>query len=344
MHRLPRADATGGPSCMFKHPVAAIVSGASLVFFFLTQAANLIGIVHLPKDIREGLIAMSNVSTPLAYGILFVGLALLGYLIVEWLHNRAKQKKDGETTNLATEFDESFPDVRVADYPAVLALFEGHERDKLIPLLEAEKISAWARSGQGEPPPLRLPGNIWQSHYLVFFPKTVGLSKNQTFIRKNNRLESTYFDVHLNKAQLKKVWPAINFDEAPSADTPIWRAVEHVRAAIDDREQDKCFPTTLKAIRQAALDQKIKLRGRRELDKGSDTRTSFSEVRADIPYEYWKVSTIGALATDERCQDDVHTNPETAFAWGPKGIYEKNRYADLSVNMLEIKKAWPFKP
>jgi hypothetical protein len=74
MHRLPRADATGGPSCMFKHPVAAIVSGASLVFFFLTQAANLIGIVHLPKDIREALIAMSNVSTPLAYGILFVGL------------------------------------------------------------------------------------------------------------------------------------------------------------------------------------------------------------------------------------------------------------------------------
>ncbi len=33
-------------------------------------------------------------------------------------------------------------------------------------------------------------------------------------------------------------------------------------------------------------------------------------------------------------------NPETAFAWGPKGIDEKNRYASLTVNMQDIERTF----
>lgn len=124
-----------------------------------------------------------------------------------------------------------------------------------------------------------------------------------------------------------------------SYETPIARAVAHVRGAINDLNHEKCFPETLKAIRQAALDGKIKIRGRREIDTGPST--TFSDVRSDIPSDYWKVSTIGAMATDEKYSTDTHTNPETAYAWGPKGIYEKNRYTDLAVNMQEIKSVWP---
>lgn len=178
----------------------------------------------------------------------------------------------------------------------------------------------------------------------MFLPMMAGQTKNQTFIRKNGQIESTYFDVHLNKAQIKKIWPTIDdaVESSATYDTPIWRAVAHVRAAINDREQDKCFPTTLKAMRQSALDKKIRIRGRQEIDTGYGT--SFSDVRSDIAPEYWKVSTINALATDEKCQEEAHTNPETAFAWGPKGIYEKNRYSDLRVDMKEIKKLWPHEP
>lgn len=127
-------------------------------------------------------------------------------------------------------------------------------------------------------------------------------------------------------------------------DTPIWRAVAHIRVAINDTDHDKLYPTTLNVIRQAALDGKIKLRGRREIDTGG--RQQFSNVRSDISPEYWKVSTIGAMATDERYQGGSwpHTNPETAYAWGPKGVYEKNRYADLTVNMQEIRRLWPYDP
>jgi hypothetical protein len=279
-------------------------------------------------------------------------LAVVGFWLLT--RPRTEKKKPGDSGRFGhatvkqiphvepLEFAESYPDIRVADAPTVIELFEGKERDKLIPLLEAEKITAWGRLGFGDPPLLKMPGNIWRSNHLVFLPMTAGQTKNQTFIRKNGRIESTYFDVHLNKAQIKKIWPTI--DDAVESlspathDTPIWRAVTHVRAAINDREQDKCFPAT----RQAALDKKIKIRGCREIDTGPGI--SFSDVRSDIAPEYWKVSTIGALATDEKCQGDVHTNPETAFAWGPKGIYEKHYYADLRVDMKEIKKLWPHEP
>ena len=47
---------------------------------------------------------------------------------------------------------EHVPDIRVADLPNIVRLFEGKDGDKLIPLLEAEKLFAWARPmGKGEP-------------------------------------------------------------------------------------------------------------------------------------------------------------------------------------------------
>jgi hypothetical protein len=137
--------------------------------------------------------------------------------------------------------------------------------------------------------------------------------------------------------------PELNSLPAPDSpiDAPIWRAVAYVRRAINDTNHQKCYPATLTAIRQAALDGKIKLRGRREIDVGGGPQT-FSDVSSDIPAEYWKVSTIGALATSEEGWGSYpHTNPETLYAWGPKGIYEKKRYADLTVNMQEIKRLWP---
>ena len=108
------------------------------------------------------------------------------------------------------EIAESYPDIRVADAPTVIDLFEGKERDKLIPLLEAEKITAWARpmGAVGEPPPVRVDGKLWRNHHILFLPKNSGqFDLNQTYLKTNARQETIYYDIHLNKAQITKVWP-----------------------------------------------------------------------------------------------------------------------------------------
>lgn len=107
------------------------------------------------------------------------------------------------------EIAESHPDVRVADCPAVIALFEGPERDKLIPLLEAEKITAWGRRGRGEQPPTKILGTLWATHYLLYVPKTREGMQNQTFVRPKGGYESTFFDVLLNTKQIERVWPGV---------------------------------------------------------------------------------------------------------------------------------------
>ena len=122
---------------------------------------------------------------------------------------------------------------------------------------------------------------------------------------------------------------------------PIWRAVAHVRVAINDHDHSNCYPRTLTALRQAGADAKIIIRGRPEIDTSGPQ--TFSAVSSDIPAEYWKVSVLGAMATSELHHGNnmPHTNPESVWAWGPKGVHEKKHYSDLTVNMNDIKRIWP---
>jgi hypothetical protein len=119
--------------------------------------------------------------------------------ISEW--SNAPPHKPKEPDDIA----DSYPNLRVADLPRVAELFDG---DKLIPLLEAEKITAWGRRGSGEPPLIKIPSNIWASNDLYYLPKMQEQTRNQTFIRpKGRRYETIYFDVHLNRAQMERAWP-----------------------------------------------------------------------------------------------------------------------------------------
>jgi len=119
---------------------------------------------------------------------------------------------------------------------------------------------------------------------------------------------------------------------------PIYEAVAHVARILKDADAAKCFPRTLNALRQAAADGHLRVRGRKQTGTQS---MAFSGIHTDVPNAYWVNSTIGALATDKKHADDTHTNPETAFAWGAQGIEEKNRYADLQVNWNDILRLWP---
>jgi hypothetical protein len=108
---------------------------------------------------------------------------------------------------------DSYPNVRVADSPAVIDLFHGRERTKLIALLAAEKLSTWARRGTGVANDLvKRDGEIWNNHSFQFHPKGDGAGTiNQTFLRPNHPLEHvSYYDVCFNFAQLRRVWPTLS--------------------------------------------------------------------------------------------------------------------------------------
>jgi hypothetical protein len=120
--------------------------------------------------------------------------------------------------NLSDEYAEIIPNLRVADSPSVIDLFEGNERDRLFPLLEGDQLTAWARPMRGEAPgkeaaPVRLKGDIWKTHYFLFTPRTPGqFDRNQTFVKEKIGQISHYFDVFLNSRQIKRVWPDLEYE------------------------------------------------------------------------------------------------------------------------------------
>jgi hypothetical protein len=152
--------------------------------------------------------ALAFIQTWAPPAILAVGILLIYHY---WYARRTPAPdRKSETLKHQSPLDEFIPNVRVADSPNTMALFDGAEGDKLIPLLEAEKIIAWGRlaGGAGEPPPMRIPGIIWRTHQLEFHPhRDVIGRKNQTFLKTKTGSNSSYYDVLLNSTQLKRAWP-----------------------------------------------------------------------------------------------------------------------------------------
>ena len=124
--------------------------------------------------------------------------------------------------------------------------------------------------------------------------------------------------------------------EQPLADMPIREAIEHIRAVIGDNDFDKsCYLETRIAIRQAALDGKISIYGKRELEPPAQI-DSCSEVYAKVDSDYWADHEINSMAVGELWENYDHTNSEN------RNMNEyKNRYWNLRVNSQEIKDAWP---
>jgi hypothetical protein len=105
---------------------------------------------------------------------------------------------------------EGAPDARVADDLIVWGLFESSDRDKLFPLLEDGKIQAWGRLGNGFPPLMKIPQDLWRTNYIIRLADPLVAGRiNQTFLKSKSRHESSYYDVCLNRAQLKYYWPKL---------------------------------------------------------------------------------------------------------------------------------------
>ena len=120
-------------------------------------------------------------------------------------------------------------------------------------------------------------------------------------------------------------------------------AIQLVSESIGDTNRAGCYPDTLAAIRAAAYDGKISIRGRKQLPSRGDfrSRDAYSDLRTDIESVYWRNSVLNAYSTSPQQQPDYHTQPESVKAWGPAGPDERNHYADLVVSALDLFRQWP---
>lgn len=98
----------------------------------------------------------------------------------------------------------------LADEPAIIELFSGSERPKLLALLAGKRLTAWAgvSADHTSSDHIQLEGTLWNSHRFLFIPKGADEGTiNQTYLRPKGSHVSSHYDVCLNYAQLKRAWP-----------------------------------------------------------------------------------------------------------------------------------------
>jgi hypothetical protein len=116
---------------------------------------------------------------------------------------------------------------------------------------------------------------------------------------------------------------------------PMWKAVEHVRNVIGDDDSHGCYPKARAAIRQAALEDRLEIWGRKELPQPYvHARESGSAVWTRIAPDYWHDHELASFAISEVCQNHDHT-------WVEANILQKgSRYWELKVRKAQVERLW----
>ncbi len=144
--------------------------------------------------------------------------------------------------------------------------------------------------------------------------------------------------IEIDGAHLKFGWPLRRFAHAQKRE-PLWKAVEHVRNAISDRNDKEVFPAARTALRQAALDGHVHIYGHKS-ERLMGAGGNYSLVSTLIPQAYWEAADIGPLATDAQFADrfDCMTFPHQ-MSDGRFGK-EIELYAKCTVIWREVVKQW----
>lgn len=137
-------------------------------------------------------------------------------------------------------------------------------------------------------------------------------------------------------------FPALRFWESPPDEEPvvavpkdpIWYAVLYVSLAIQEKYDSQCWPRSRQAIRQAAIDEQIRLRGRKRLPGQGIA----SEAYTDINRRYWEDHEIDSMATSPLFVDSYHTKTDGTYKEG------EDEYWSLLVDMQEIVRTWTVDP
>lgn len=142
-----------------------------------------------------------SIGIPIMVVLFFLLLAR-----VIWIHD------DG-----ASSGDAEWPDVRAVDDAAVIALFDGDQRKKLVSLLQSGGLRAWAyyKDDRNIRP---LDSKRWQicdfsienvgghRHALLRHPSEMKRARPWNKLPQEATMAAIH-DIHFNRAQLKKHWP-----------------------------------------------------------------------------------------------------------------------------------------
>lgn len=120
----------------------------------------------------------------------------------------------------------------------------------------------------------------------------------------------------------------------------IWEAVEWVAKAIGDGDHERCFPEARRALRQAALDGRISMFGRKEITPSyMSAPEECVEVWSRIKPDYWNDWRLTEMATGPLHDERPHTAAEPHIRTG----LMSGRYWALRVDESQVRNEWPQK-
>jgi hypothetical protein len=131
----------------------------------------------------------------------------------------------------------------------------------------------------------------------------------------------------------------LNFLAAESAkrcpEMPIWKAVELVRQSIGDDDEHNCYPEARRQIRQAALEDRLEIWGRKEIPPNTLTAPlGASGAWSKIEPSYWTEYELNSLAASEHFEGREHTWNEAI-----KNTIGQ-RYWELRVREAHVSRLW----
>jgi hypothetical protein len=214
-------------------------------------------------------------------------------------------------------------------------------RDKIHEaLLNSRLVCRGRECGKGTQttPEKDVPVGTWNTVEILFDDTLATCAAFEKGYVSFERGRMAWVGIKVSNAQFFQLFPLGSSTEW----APIHLAIKHIRERIGDTNGDKFFPDTRSALRQAAYDGDVHMRGRKQLAQpnpfgGSD----FDVISTDIDRQYWAVTQLLQATTSAELQTSHHTLPLTAYAWGPKGVDERNYYSQLLVNWQDIIKKWP---
>jgi hypothetical protein len=216
--------------------------------------------------------------------------------------------------------------------------------------LRNSELQAWGEqvlSRTADTPEKPIPADAWDIIEIDFDRSAMPRTSAHWKVASQNGMSTAWAGVKFSRNQVFGLFPPARSPQAQSISDwrPMYRAVEHVRGRIGDADATNFWPRTRRALRQAAYDGRVKIRGRKQLPERSMSKSDYSEIHTDIEEGYWEHSEINVLASssEEKAQAQAlyHVDPQTAFAWGPLGMDERKRYAELLVCWADVVREWP---
>lgn len=116
---------------------------------------------------------------------------------------------------------------------------------------------------------------------------------------------------------------------------PMWKAVEYVRGVIGDDNLHGCYSEARRQIRQAALENRLEIWGRKEIPPVTmSTPLGASGAWSKIEPDYWNQYELSSLAVGEHFEQRDHT-------WNEAFKNEVGqRYWELRVRKAQVERLW----